>query len=98
MHILPDDRPTEPQQSGDSKLWEFAMRAWWLGPLIVVLGWTPLFVADILEETGQLDRLRAIGVGMGLGLDVAFPATILAVALMVLQVVRALYKIVAGRL
>jgi hypothetical protein len=99
MHIVPDDRPEPPpQQSFDEKLWEFVVRAWWLGPALVILGWAPLFVADIIEETGHLDRLKAIGLGMGLGMGVGFPLTILAVGLMAVQVIRVLYRIVTGKL
>ena len=57
--------------------------AWWV-PIVLVIGWGPLFVADLIYPGAGM------GFGMGWGMAVAFPCTILAAISVPIQALRLL--------
>jgi hypothetical protein len=95
MHIVPGDHehPASPPQ--DSLWWRIAIGPW-LAPILLVAGWAPLFVADIildiLQQRGVVGPHDGVGFGMGWGLGIAFPLTIVACASIIFHSIRAVYR------
>ena len=83
----------EPKESG---LWRLA-KSPWLGPSLLILGWGPLFVMDVLDDFGITDRHLIVGLGMGWGMAVAVPATIAAMASILFHLVRAFSRSLVRR-
>jgi len=78
----------QPKESGLRRL----MKSAWLGPSLLVFGWGPLFVMDILDDFGITDRHLIVGIGMAWGMGVAVPSTIAAIASILFHLVRAFYR------
>jgi hypothetical protein len=99
LHIVPVDRPEPPRQP-DPMLWRF-LKGPWLGPVLLILGWPPLFVTaiviDILVARGSVGPHFGAEYAMGWGTAVAFPASIVAVCSMILHSVRGVYRLLIRR-
>jgi hypothetical protein len=110
MHILPDNRdppfasgdpsPVRDERPEDSPFWRIITGPW-LGPILIVLGWGPLFAADIvieiLQGRGSVGPHFGVGYAMGWGTVIAFPATIVAICSMLFHLLRAVYRFFARR-
>ena len=71
----------------------------WLGPILIVIGWGPLFafdlVVDVLQRRGIVGPHFGVGYGMGWGTLIAVPATILGVFSILVHLIRAVYRAIA---
>lgn len=70
------------------------MKGPWLGPILLVFGWGPLFVADIMidisQARGSVGPHFGVGYATGWGTAIAFPATLVAVGSILFHLVRAI--------
>jgi hypothetical protein len=104
MHILPDPDSSPAHGSAvryqESLFWR-TITGPWLGPILLVFGWAPLFVSaiviDILEQRGIVGPHFGVGYAMGWGTAIAFPTTIIAICSMLFPLLRAVYRLLAHR-
>jgi hypothetical protein len=88
----------DPTQENDGRVKESlfvrTVAAPWFGPILIVLGWGPLFLAasviDILQVRGIVGPHFAVGYAMGWGTVIAVPLTMLGMCSVLFHFVRAL--------
>jgi len=105
VHIVPDTERADSVRDDTSRSQESlflrTMAGPWLGPILLVLGWAPLFVSsiviDILEQRGIVGPHFGVGYAIGWGTVIAFPVTIVAICSMLFHLLRALYRLFAHR-
>jgi hypothetical protein len=69
------------------KVIRFPWSIFWV-PVALVVGWGPLAVAEATELSKRLPQPEALmGFGMAWGLDIAFPLTLAAAALIVIDLI-----------
>ena len=68
----------------------------WLGPVLIVVGWGPLFlfglVVDLLQKRGIVGPHFGVGYGMGWGTMIALPTTFLGICSMFFHLIRAVCR------
>ena len=100
MHIVPDVHSSdENEEPAEQSRLRKAITAPWLGPILIVIGWGPLFafdlVVDVLQRRGIVGPHFGVGYGMGWGTVIAVPATILGVCSTLVHLIRAVYRAIA---
>jgi hypothetical protein len=70
----------------------------WLGPMLIVIGWGPLFLFDLivdpLKNRGIVGPHFGVGYGMGWGTLIAFLAMIVGMCSISFHLIRAVYRLI----
>jgi hypothetical protein len=97
IHILPGPGATHDNEGPPKEsLFRKIITGPLLAPILIVLGWGPLFLAasviDILQERGIVGPHFGVGYAMGWGTLIAFPATVIAICSLLFHFLRAVHR------